>query len=220
MGNTTPGAMLVGSNTVAGTHALAIDLDLPAVLVETPDGVDLWVDAPCGFRAWRTLLDVATAVGVARPRGRTWRSTRKLSRRQAAYAEHRGAVLDDSARMETLRVLGPDLTTCTFDAVMATATELAGRPRPGPGQVLRNPWRIPLAVEAILVPSTHNVHLYLECELSWAAYERLLHAMVTARLVQPGCLGASARRRGTYLPWVRKDPDGKLRPPAPATAPF
>jgi hypothetical protein len=218
-GNAVAGATLVGSRTTTGSHAPAIDLDLPAALVAQPGGLDLWVDVACGYRAWRNLLRVATSVGVVRRGLRGQHSCTSRPRRSARYAQLRPGVIDDSARMEVWSGLGPTLAACNFDQAVVHAGMLAGPPRRGPGPVMRQPWRLPLAVDAMLVPSTHNVHLYLECELRWPQYARLLHAMTQAGLVQPGYYGASVARQNTYLrlPWVKKAPDGKLRAPE---APF
>lgn len=75
-------------------------------------------------------------------------------------------------------------------------------------------------MEAELIPSTTpgHYHLYLDHEMSWRQYRRLLVALAAAGIVEEGYVGASERRGFTCvrLPWVKKSAalDDKL-----ATAP-
>ena len=53
----------------------------------------------------------------------------------------------------------------------------------------------------------HN-HLYIDVEVSWRRYRKMLKAMVKAGIVEPGYYRASKQRRATFLraPWVKKTP--------------
>lgn len=59
-----------------------------------------------------------------------------------------------------------------------------------------------------VVPSSTSGrhHLYIDVPVQWPDYERLLHALVAAGVVEPGYVSASVRRRASFLrlPWVRK----------------
>lgn len=61
---------------------------------------------------------------------------------------------------------------------------------------------------AALIPSTTpgHFHLYLDKEMSWDAYERLLKSLGRAGILEPGYVGASIARGYTSvrLPWVKK----------------
>lgn len=205
-------AVLVGSRTKAGTHAPAIDVDHVSALVQRESGFDLWIDAAVPYSKYRELRNVVARLGLG-PAEKMHRSERKLTRRLSEYSAVRGSVVDDTPRQDTLKVLGPELGT-SFEGAMLVASNVSDTDRVGPGPGMQNPWRIPLHVEAILVPSTHNFHLYLEVELAWEAYRELLQALVGARIVQEGYLGASEARESTYLrlPWIEKPADGRLYP--------
>lgn len=66
---------------------------------------------------------------------------------------------------------------------------------------------------ARLIPSSTpgHFHLYLDKEMEWDAYERLLRALGRAGIIEPGYASASIERQYTSvrLPWIRK------RKPAP-----
>lgn len=63
-------------------------------------------------------------------------------------------------------------------------------------------------VPASLVPSSTfgHSHLYINAEMTWAAYTHLLDALVIAGIVEPGYRDASLARGFTAvrLPWIRK----------------
>jgi len=61
---------------------------------------------------------------------------------------------------------------------------------------------------AVLPSSTpgHN-HLFIDKEMSWADYEKLLKVLAEVGIIEKGYLGA-CRRRGhsaVRLPWVKKE---------------
>lgn len=63
-------------------------------------------------------------------------------------------------------------------------------------------------VPAALVPSStpgHH-HLFIQSEMSWDEYVRILDALAAARILEPGYVSASKARGFTAvrLPWVRK----------------
>lgn len=65
-----------------------------------------------------------------------------------------------------------------------------------------------LDVPAQLVPSTtpgHH-HLYIDVDMSWPTYKRLLRALAKAGVIEAGYAKASIHRGASFvrLPWVRK----------------
>lgn len=62
---------------------------------------------------------------------------------------------------------------------------------------------------AKLVPSSTpgRFHLYLDIDMPWADYEKLLKVMAEVGVLEPGYVAASIERKATFvrLPWVRKD---------------
>jgi len=62
---------------------------------------------------------------------------------------------------------------------------------------------------AKLVPSSTegHFHLYLDKELSWEQYEKLLRALADAGIIEQGYANASIERRysAARLPWVKKE---------------
>lgn len=66
-----------------------------------------------------------------------------------------------------------------------------------------------LDMEAELVPSSTpgHYHLYLDHEMPWFRYRRLLSALAEAGIIEDGYAGASERRGFTCvrLPWVKKE---------------
>jgi hypothetical protein len=60
-----------------------------------------------------------------------------------------------------------------------------------------------------LVPSTTpgHAHLYLDVEMSWRKYKRLLRALAAAGVVEKGYVKASLRRRLTAVrvPWLKME---------------
>lgn len=67
-----------------------------------------------------------------------------------------------------------------------------------------------LDVPAKLIPSSTpgHSHLYIDRELTWEAYGKLLHALAEAGVIERGYVGASGERGYTALrlPWIRKEP--------------
>lgn len=67
---------------------------------------------------------------------------------------------------------------------------------------------VDIDVPAALVPSTTpgHSHLFIEAQMSWDTYERLLDALNMAGVVEPGYVAAAKTRGFTAvrLPWVRK----------------
>lgn len=210
-------ATLVNSRTTRGTHAPGWDLDFPAVLTRAGDGaLTLWVDGNLRDRRVRRLLKLGSELGVftAEP-GRA----KRRDDRQRAYAQASAATLDTAARNDVLREAGCSLAS-TLEGCLAAAAGIAygpdGRPGLVQGPSLSDPWPIPLRVPGELVPSTSNSHLYLDVELRWPEYKKLLVAARRAGLLERGYVGASIAREGTHLrlPWLRKTK------PRRQTAPF
>lgn len=65
-------------------------------------------------------------------------------------------------------------------------------------------------VPAVLVPSSTpgHSHLFVDVEMGWETYKKLLGALADAGVVQPGYAAASWSREHTSvrLPWIRKVP--------------
>lgn len=76
------------------------------------------------------------------------------------------------------------------------------------GEYARHRVVLDIDMEAELIPSSTpgHYHLYLDHELSWRQYRRLLVALAEAGIVEEGYVGASERRGFTCvrLPWVKK----------------
>lgn len=76
---------------------------------------------------------------------------------------------------------------------------------------------------AQLIPSSTegHFHLYLDKELPWDKYQRLLTALAEAGVIEVGYANASIARGYTSvrLPWVSKDDDPAEEPEAPTEAP-
>jgi hypothetical protein len=66
-----------------------------------------------------------------------------------------------------------------------------------------------LDVPVRVYPSTTlgHFHLYIDKEMTWWQYKRLMRAMVAAGILEKGYYKASTRRSGTHLrlPWIKKD---------------
>lgn len=91
----------------------------------------------------------------------------------------------------------------TLDPENATVTTSRVAGKDGVHKVI-----LDLDLPAKLVPSTTpgHFHLYVDHELDWDRYARLLEALGDAGLLEPGYVGASLARGHTAarLPWVKK----------------
>lgn len=60
----------------------------------------------------------------------------------------------------------------------------------------------------VVMPSTQegHFHLYIDKEMTWEKYEKLLFALVEAGIVEPGYHDMAKKRRATHLrtPWTKK----------------
>jgi hypothetical protein len=78
-----------------------------------------------------------------------------------------------------------------------------------PGDENEHTVMLDLDVPARLIPSTTpgHYHLYIDVKVSWSRYQRLLHALERAGILQPGYVKASIARgySALRLPWVRKE---------------
>lgn len=67
---------------------------------------------------------------------------------------------------------------------------------------------IDLDVPAVLIPSSTpgHSHLYIDKEMSWRQYNRVLRALNEAGILEPGYVKVSRDRKATFLrvPWERK----------------
>ena len=65
---------------------------------------------------------------------------------------------------------------------------------------------IDFPVKAIPSTTEGHFHLFIDRELSWEHYERLLHTLADVGIVEQGYVNASIDRRYTAvrLPWVKK----------------
>lgn len=190
-----------------GRHAPLLDLDIPAVVVDTDAGPDLYVNVTgrlAGFRLSR-LLTSLVAAGLARPEP----SPRSRADRSAAYAAVQSHVRDDSAFAKLLVGLGPEFESGGFADLLVAVRDVAGPPATRPGPDMVSPWRIPLAVPVLLLPSTHFQHAYLEAVIDWPTWSLILKRLGSARVLQCGYVRASRQRRAAHLrlPWVAKTGD-------------
>lgn len=66
---------------------------------------------------------------------------------------------------------------------------------------------IDVPIRAIESTTPDHWHLYIEHEMTWREYKRVLRALVAAGVVEKGYYRASKARRGTHvrLPWVTKN---------------
>lgn len=203
-------AALVGSLTREGMHAPALDVDVPATVTLDEQGrFTLWLHGTGRVR-WRRAATALHAAGLGPKPGRA------ASRRDrvCAYASTRGRCIDEGDRSAMLRGIGPTLPD-SFAHAVTLATTLAWNDPEGNhptvpltvGPHLTDPWPLRLHVPAMLLPSTHNWHLYLETTLPWPTYRDLLVGLGRARILEAGYVGASLERGQTQLrlPWVSKD---------------
>lgn len=281
-------AEITSSLTTRGTHAPALDVDVPAEIVKTVEGYTLWVDTKMSRWRYARLLKALHKAGLTTGQlavgvGYT------LKERQQYWAIDQPRVVDDSAYHERLAALklGHEQLRSIEEAMVAarmpspvssegekrtapwgvrnevtraawrriqalkgvkvlaggdeqvdtTSTEsteenlvVDGRPvthdllkeiytgtssslretilKEGvtEGRPMTNPWAIPLHVEADLIPSTSNKHLYLATEMPWETYLMVLKALAKANVIERGYLVASKERQATHLrlPWVKK----------------
>ena len=65
---------------------------------------------------------------------------------------------------------------------------------------------IDFPVHAVETSTPGHFHLYIDYNLDWKQYEKLLKVMAEVGLVEPGYVEASRRRRCTHLrvPWLQK----------------
>ena len=95
------------------------------------------------------------------------------------------------------------------------AEAISSRTMHSTGQVWHRPM-IDLDMEAAIVPSSTagHCHLYINKELSWDDYEKLLTVMAEVGLVELGYVAASRKRQCTFLrlPWIRKGHERENQP--------
>ena len=65
---------------------------------------------------------------------------------------------------------------------------------------------IDMAVKVVPSSTAGHFHLFIDKELSWKRYRKLLKALVAAGIIEEGYLGASEERgfTGVRLPWKKK----------------
>lgn len=87
-------------------------------------------------------------------------------------------------------------------------SEVANRETWGPIEDLHKPV-LDIDLPVIVLPSStegHN-HLFIDKELTWAQYVKLLDVLVEVGIVEEGFRGASVARKHTAvrLPWIKKE---------------
>lgn len=198
-------AQLVSSERWDGLHAPTVDLDHRSVLTLRDGHLVLWVDAPLRPLALRRFLKKGARLRLT---GELTREHLTPAARADRFDVDRYHALDTTERDWLLAQAGERLS----DGEIETSFQVAARAVYGGPVPLRtaekmvNPWPIPLAVDATLVPSTCNHHLYLHAALPWAAYRSWLKAARRARLVEAGFVKASIVRGASHLrvPWLAK----------------
>lgn len=192
-------ADLVSSQTRPGTHRPLFDVDHPAAAVGNPDGsVTVWFDLRSTRRSWQRLVDVAAGSGIAAHLPVDSRHTRRerfTAERERCFntgealswlLNNRNDNVPFSVRLEQARTVGVSLP--------VFAPQFA------------DPWPLVLTAPMLLLPSTHNAHLYVEAEMTWRCYQQLLVAARKARLLERRWVRAAKFRRETHLrlPWSEK----------------
>lgn len=201
-------ATVVSSQTEAGTQAPAWDLDWPCALTVASNGeLTLWVDAPLRRRPLARLISFGESAGLFIPYYDKYLLGR--SDRQTRYAKAVHATLDTSARDAVLSHADAASLGATLEAVVTAADmQVAEDPKLVEGPPMANPWPLRLSHQSWLIPSSRagHHHLYIDTEMAWATYARLLKLARRARLLESGYVKVSLRREGTHLrmPWLRK----------------
>ena len=196
-------SQLVSSERVDGQHGPALDVDHPTVLtVDDAGQLTVWVDAPLRRVAFHRLVGLAQRLRVTRPL--SWAQLGDQAR-ATAYADASLHCLDTTARDAVLAVADAAVGHRSLEDLIATAQAAAGTGFHA-GPVMTNPWPLPLAVDAVLLPSTHHHHLYLDAALPWGEYRRLLLLARSAGLLEEGYVKMSLQRQATHLrlPWEKK----------------
>ena len=200
-------ANYVSSVDAAGLHHPALNISVPIVLVpqENAAPARLWVDTRCSQRAYRNLLRVLAEFRITDVSSR-----RALSKKKSVecYAMD---VRNTQAPRSLTDYMVENYTTFggSFDELLCVGAE-ATRPSRAEfvtGPTMKHPRLLSLAVDAYLVQSATNCHLYLDTTLSWEGYCRILEALRKAHVLDKTWLKTSLHYGSTDLraPWVRRD---------------
>lgn len=190
---------VVTSRTQSKRHAPALDIDHPAVLVRHEGEVEVWLDHPIPERQLRRLhrhLE-RTGLGTRTPVAREWHTE--------TWESRRGEVLDLTGIDETLSELGREARG-TFEALHDVTTAAVGE-RTWAGPQMENPTLLRFACPVRLVSSGRYSHLYVDGEVQWPSYRRLLKLLWRAGVIEKEWLKLSLHyeHSSVRLPWITKD---------------
>lgn len=110
-----------------------------------------------------------------------------------------------------------DQRSATYNVDNAQVISSQQRPHHSFGQDIHRPM-LDFDFPVALVPSSTpgHSHLYMDRQLTWEQYEKLLTVMAEIGLLEAGYVEASKRRRCTFLrlPWVKKGREAECVPPS------
>lgn len=204
------------------THAPILDLDLPARLLpsRTPGHHHLYLDMEMTWRRYKALLKALAKAGVveeswakASIRGQQtllrppWRLGAAAVAYGVAHADietrHILASEEDRESRDDYEVIRYTVLVPTTDR--AKATYVSSRLRTN--KRMHAP-ALDLDIPAALVPSTTpgHAHLYLDVEMNWVTYRRLLKALAKAGVIEKSWAKASIQSQQTLVrpPWLLK----------------
>jgi hypothetical protein len=192
-------AILVGSKNGSGLHLPALDLDGKVALTKTDTGYALWVDAPGSAFALRRLRKLLVRTGISP------NVVPSKLHPQLVYALERDHAVDTAAITKWLLAKHVGFAG-SYDGLLLAANCATDDNALVQGPLMSHPYRIPLQVQALLIDSTSNHHLYLERSLSMEDYRALLKALKRAGVIERGFCDLSIKRGGSFLrlPWVSK----------------
>jgi hypothetical protein len=194
----------VTSRDAKGLHRPALDIDLPIAWVKRSNGDDhIWIDARCSKRAYRNLLQVLREFRII-----DTSYVKPLSAEEAAkcYSLDSEVVVDTKAITAYMKSHAASYDG-SFDQLLREAAENAvSTTHQVPGPKMAHPILLPLHVDAVVVDSASNHHLYLDTILSWDGYERVLGALKRAKIIEKKYYLMSIYREATCLrpPWAPK----------------
>lgn len=190
-------------------HAPVLDLDLPAVLVQTSaDTYGLWFEAPGSVRDYLKLLERLKVLAMV---DKDFNPSRiKDLTRSARRRSYRAALSDSvdvSAKTETAAVLAKDAQG-GFEDLMLTVSELNEIVPLKSLPEMKNPWFLPFSVPVHMLQSSsrNHFHLTLEVKLAWGTYERLMHLMAKLGMLEEGYYYSSRVNSGSAIrtPGIKK----------------
>jgi hypothetical protein len=202
-------ANMVSSIDSKGLHRPALDIDLPVVLVPAKPGhfsaTHLWIDVKCSDRAYQNLIKVLREfriIDVGYLIGLNKQGSEECYAMDAKETQTPRALTD--YMIENFATFKGSFDQLLYKAAEETKPTRSDLVR---GPAMKNPRLLPLFVDAYLVESSANYHLYLDTILSWDGYYRVLEALRKARIINKSWLQLSLQLKRTDLrpPWAQKN---------------